>query len=530
MRERSAIEILEEAVNLLRAAPVRALAVYLAGAVPLTLAVLSFLSDMTRSPFAAEHVGTASLAVAALYVWKNVWQAVFMEKLYAMLSPEGGAASRLAKLVAIQGTFQPVGLVLMLPFPWLIAFFRNVALFAALGLDDPVRTARRQATLWPRQNLGVLALVTLAGILLLANILILIVVLPQLARSFLGIEGDFARLGSRILNLTTVSVAAALAWLVIDPLLDAVYVLRCFYGESIATGEDLRSALRRATATVAIAVTLVTILSVEAWPMRAQTQSEATSSKTAIDARRLDQSMDDVIHRREFTWRTPRPAGEESKGRWVGWARSVQEMLRRFIAWVVKEVREWFESNPSGAEGTGKNAPVTRRMLEVLIAIAAALAAGAAVAWFRKPRSNVVQAEAVAIAASPVDLADESVTADRLPESSWLKLAEEWMAKGDYRLALRALYLASLNYLGENGLVSIRRWKSGLEYRRELERRARANPEIGIVFTRNVALFERGWYGRHAVDREMVEQLAAGLSEIKVHREPSVESGVHAAQ
>src|SRR5208283_2845882 len=119
MRERSAIEIVEEAVNLLRAAPVRAFAVYLAGAVPFTLALLFFLSDMTRSPFASDHVGTASLAVAILYVWKNVWQAVFMQKLYGMLSPERAGATGLAKLVAIQGTFQPVGLVLMLPFPWL---------------------------------------------------------------------------------------------------------------------------------------------------------------------------------------------------------------------------------------------------------------------------------------------------------------------------------------------------------------------------------------------------------------------------
>jgi hypothetical protein len=530
MKERSAIEILEEAVNLLRAAPVRALAVYLTGAVPFTLALLFFLSDMTRSPFAPDHVGAASLAVAILYVWKNVWQAVFMQKLYALLSPDRTGAGNLAKVIAIQATFQPVGLVLMLPFPWLVAFFRNVALFGALNAEDPIRMAGRQAALWPRQNWGVLGLLTLGGILLLANLLILIVALPQLARSFLGIEGDFARLGSGILNLTTGGVAAALAWLAIDPLLDAVYVLRCFYGASIATGEDLRSALRRAIATTATVIALLMILGLDARPLRAQPRPEAERSGAAIDARSLDKSIDDVIHRREFTWRAPRPAGEEPKGRWVGWARSVQEMLGKFIAWVAKEIREWFKPNPGATESPAQNAPVTPRMLEVLIAIAVALAAGAAVAWFRNRRSHVAQAEAVPVAVSSVNLADESITADQLPESSWLKLAEEWLAKGDCRLALRALYLAGLNYLGENDLVSIRRWKSGLDYRRELERRARANPQIGVIFARNVALFERGWYGRHPVDREMVEQFATGLSEMKIHSADRVGTEVHAAQ
>ncbi len=122
-----------------------------------------------------------------------------------------------------------------------------------------------------------------------------------------------------------------------------------------------------------------------------------------------------------------------------------------------------------------------------------------------------------------MNLSDESLTADQLPESSWRKLAEEWLAKGDCRLALRALYLAGLNYLGEHELISIRRWKSGLDYVRELERRARAKPEvaheIGPAFARNVAMFERGWYGSHAVDRATVEAFAAGLNEIRNHAE-----------
>ena len=119
----------------------------------------------------------------------------------------------------------------------------------------------------------------------------------------------------------------------------------------------------------------------------------------------------------------------------------------------------------------------------------------------------------------PIDLADESVTADQMPESSWLQLAEELLAKGDCRLALRALYLAGLNYLGQKDLISVRRWKSGRDYRQELERRSRAHAltdaNLTPAFARNLFLFERGWYGRHAVDRADVEAFAQGWEEIR---------------
>jgi hypothetical protein len=118
-----------------------------------------------------------------------------------------------------------------------------------------------------------------------------------------------------------------------------------------------------------------------------------------------------------------------------------------------------------------------------------------------------------------VNLSDDSVTADQLPESSWLALADEWLTKGDYRLAMRALYLAGLNYLSQRDLVLIARYKTGLDYQSELERRARAGTGVSLdvvpVFQANNALFERGWYGCHVVDREQVQAFASGLDEMR---------------
>jgi hypothetical protein len=450
---------------------------------------------MNRSPYAFEHLPWASLSLAVLYVWKNTWQALFMAKLYQQVSPTETRARNPWQAILMQATLQPVGLFVPIPLSWTTAFFRNVALYAALGRPDAIQAAQRQSVYATRQNWGVLSIVTVGSLLLFLNVLVTIFLLPQLARSFLGIEGDLVRLGGGILNLTTVSVAAAITWLAVDPLLDAVYVLRCFYGESVVNGADLRAALKRAAALVAMLIVMIT---------GAHAQS--------IDEKQLDRAIDQVVHQREFTWRSPRPAGEEPQGKWVGWYRSAVRLIEDFWDWI------WSKLEPEREIRSGsKDMPVNRKAMLALITVIVALIAGGLVLYFLKRKQSVV-VTAQAVAAAPVvNLADESLTADRLPESEWLALADEWMAKGDFRLALRAMYLGALNYLSARELVSLRRWKSGLDYRRELARRARSKPDLPLAFTRSVAIFEQGWYGRHAVDRAMAESLANGLNEMRTH-------------
>src|SRR5258708_6616066 len=181
-----------------------------------------------------------------------------MAKFYQVVSPSETRAANPLQAIVMQATLQPLGLIVPLPFPWITAFFRNVALYAGLGRPDALAAARRQSVYATRQNWGVISIIALGGILLFLNVLVTIVMLPQLGRSLLGIEGDLARLGNGILNLTTLGVALAITWLVIDPLLDAVYVLRCFYGESVATGADLRAALKRVVALVALIIVMIT--------------------------------------------------------------------------------------------------------------------------------------------------------------------------------------------------------------------------------------------------------------------------------
>jgi hypothetical protein len=490
----NAIDLLEEAVNLLRRAPLETAVAYLIGAAPFTLAFLFFLTDMNRSSYAFEHLPWASLGLAFLYVWKNSWQAIFMAKLYNQVSPSEIRAPSPWQAVVMQSTLQPLGLMLPIPFPWISAFFRNVALYAALGRSDALAAARKQSVYATRQNWATLSIVALGSVLLFANVLVAIILLPQLGRSFLGIEGDLARLGNGVFNLTTVAVAAAITWLAVDPLLDAVYVLRCFYGESVVTGADLRAALKR----IAIVVFMIT-----------------AAHGQSIDQKKLDQAIDQVVHQREFTWRSPRVEGAEPEGKWVGWYRSAVKMGKELRDLIWNKIKQWLTPDEE-SRGNGKDTAVNRKtMLALITLIVTLIVAGVLVFFLRRARRAVVAAQAVTAAAPAVNLADESLTADRLPESEWLALADDWMEKGDFRMALKAMYLAALNYLSARDLVSVRRWKTGLEYRRELARRARAKPDLPPAFARSVVIFEQGWYGSHPVDRGMAESLANGFNEMR---------------
>jgi hypothetical protein len=301
----------------------------------------------------------------------------------------------------------------------------------------------------------------------------------------------------------------------VDPLLEAVYVLRCFYGASVTSGEDLRAALRKVTA-IAAFVLVMTVMPVHASAQQAT--SPSSSPAPAIDSSRLDKSIDEVIRRREFTWRAAPLQSDEPQKEWPGWLQSAVRAIRNGGHWLSEKIKQWFKSNNREVVDGARAAE--RPPIELWsAAVALALVAGGVALFLRRRRSKPAEVLPVETSATPVNLSDDSVTADQLPESSWLALADEWLTKGDYRLAMRALYLAGLNYLSQRDLVLIARYKTGLDYQSELERRARAGTGVSLdvvpVFQANNALFERGWYGCHVVDREQVQAFASGLDEMR---------------
>jgi hypothetical protein len=126
--------------------------------------------------------------------------------------------------------------------------------------------------------------------------------------------------------------------------------------------------------------------------------------------------------------------------------------------------------------------------------------------WRRRRPQPVETVSAVAV--STPDLTDENVKADDLSTNRWLALAGELAEKGDLRLAMRALYLATLAQLADHEMITIEVYKSNREYERELKRRAHEDRELLEIFSSSLNFFERVWYGMYCIARSDFDDFA----------------------
>jgi len=153
----------------------------------------------------------------------------------------------------------------------------------------------------------------------------------------------------------------------------------------------------------------------------------------------------------------------------------------------------------------------------ILIPLACIMAVLAFLGWraWKERRPRRVTA-GVAARLAP-DLTSEEVDATALPEDGWLNLAGQLMEGGEWRLALRALYLATLAGLARQELITIAKYKSDREYEMELRRRSHTRPQLAAIFAENRNVFERAWYGLHEVTPGIIEHFSRNQESIRAY-------------
>jgi hypothetical protein len=516
---KSAIRMIEEAVHILRSAPAALLTVYYFGSVPFVLGLLYFWADMSRSANAHEYSAVAAIGLSALFVWMKFWQTLFMYQVRCQIIDEihlPWSLSRTVSIVATQSLIQstrfivvPIASLLVIPFGFCYAFYQNASAHndeQGQSVKSTCQWAWRQAKLWPRQNHLLIGIYWLFGFVIFVNVSITVVFIPQMAKTLFGFDSAFTLSGVYMfLNTTFWIVALGITYLLLDPFIKTTYVLRCFYGTALQSGEDLRTELKQTLSrrTKLAAGLLIVLLCVA--PITAATQQQAPVSPVE-----LDRSIEETMQRREFAWRMPRDTiePEEQKDRgpiaaaieWI--IEMVGKGLRKIGGWV-KKLIEWLEGllpKPNNkTEVTSGNwiTPVRIVLIVLLIILLAVLAYIFIKIWQRRRPGPVETVSAVA--APTPDLTDESIKADDLSTNRWLTLARELADKGQLRLAMRALYLATLAHLADHEMITIEVYKSNREYERELKRRAHEHPELISIFSASLNFFERVWYGMYRI-------------------------------
>jgi hypothetical protein len=557
VRGPGAMELLDEAAALLRSAPLPVVAIYLLGSLPFWLGVIYFCFDMTQSANAEARMPGEALLLTVLYFWMKTCQAVFARKLLALLEgddPEPWTARRWLRTALLQAivagslpVVYPMALLATVPFAWVNAFYHNfsvIATGARSTLTESCRESAELARLWPKQNHLMLAILWLAGFVLMFNLAILIFSLPRLLNSFFGIETVFDESVGTWNNSSFYLCLSIFCYLLLNPLNKAVFALRCFYGRSRTSGADLRAELRRRRPLAPLAhIMTVLVLLLVALPARsadpANAPSPSTTPSPALVASTppssgapsattgdLNRAIDRTLKKDEFAWRMPRTNdGSEHDGffakllhRFGNYCASIRDdigkYLKKFFDWLFDHQSDRNEVEHAGTTFAG----FPWRALIIFLSIVA-LGCLLWLALFHWRRSRMLPAQVLRTLTPvrSVNLEDETVQADELPEDSWLALAQQLIESGEFRLALRALYLATLAALARQELVRLAVTKSNRDYLSELTRRLRGETTIVPFFRENVRLFEASWYGTHDVTTTVIDAMRSNQQQVRGH-------------
>jgi hypothetical protein len=518
--------MIEEAVHLLRLMSLRITVLYFIGSIPFTLGLLYFIADMSNSAFAYQRMAEGVFSMVFLFLWMKCWQTIFCNHVRAFVS--GAETPRwsffeIIRLCITQTAVQPlvfitlpIALLITLPFGYAYAFFQNISLYGngkTGSMKALCNMAFNQARIFPLQNHLIIFIMFVFGLFVLLNIITVMALIPYLVKTFLGVESTFTTAGAAIFNTTFFAASFGLTYLFINPIVKTIYVLRCFHGESLHTGEDLKIALRslRPTAIMLAAFFAAIIFLHPLAPPVSAAAPVLQTPEAGLSAPALDESLSKVISKKEYAWRLPREEiTKENRGPFAAfirgvidtvaeWFEALVEWGRKALKWIIDYITDHLSLAPRGPSDRAWTGS-TQILLYALAVIAACILA---IAVFRviKKRARTAEPSGFAIPLAH-DLSSEEVTADDLPTDEWLALARQMSEKGDLRLALRALYLGSLAHLAGHGIVNIARYKSNKDYEKELGRRAVHASDLATVFSKNILIFESAWYGMHDISPE----------------------------
>ncbi|MEY2616922.1 MAG: hypothetical protein QOH78_2695, partial [Verrucomicrobiota bacterium] len=159
--DRTALALIEEAIQLLRASPALVFALYSAGTVPFMLALFNFCAEMSYGRHAGENCASSAIVLALTYSWMKGLQAFCCRELVRVYTGNIKHWWKPTTVLAIwsrQITFQPFGFfikplawLLIFPVAYVSAFFQNLTVLGGAEAND-VRKSWELARLWPKQS------------------------------------------------------------------------------------------------------------------------------------------------------------------------------------------------------------------------------------------------------------------------------------------------------------------------------------------------------------------------------------------
>jgi hypothetical protein len=194
-------------------------------------------------------------------------------------------------------------------------------------------------------------------------------------------------------------------------------------------------------------------------------------------------ALQEILSRPDFQWReeSPNPIGE--------WFQNLWDRFNR-----------WLESIFGGGQGTGQNGGVVIDPLSMLASILLVLI------LLYVFRTLFVDFVGEAQVNDQNDGSEELLTS-----GTAFSKAQALSRGGDYRSAVRYLYLSSLLLLDERGLLRFDRSKTNHEYLRSVAN----SPELAGPLEEVIEVFDDVWYGYHSLDEDSFRHYSDRVEELK---------------
>ncbi len=545
-RTQHPIDLIEEAIHLLRRAPIETYAFFLIGVTPFVLCLFNFCSEMSYSEQARSNLPMFASTLALSYLWMKGCQSVTCRQLVAAYSgelPNAGNFGRILRSCIYQATIHPIGLFakpmaalaslpgfltfvppLMLPALVTCSFFQNASILIT-GERGDFGKCWELSLGRVRGTALLLLLSTFLRIIIFLNVYVTIAILPYLLKALFGIDTFLSRDFRWLISFGYLVGVGLVSYFCVDLLIKAIHVIQVCRAEAQTTGKDLQRSLVSLTAVKSVSLLLCLIL--PALPVLAGAEEKMkdhvvlasvkraspNSESDRIPEAELNEQIDRELNGSEYNWRKPHHhliSGEsnwlQNLGAWIG---KIFLKIYRAIDKIVNAIVNWWNSlfpKPKGSIPLATGAAAPNWMSQFLLyAIVCGLLIAVALVILRILGRTKKKPLSVAPPVSPIpNLESESTVADELPEDEWILLARRKLQEGEPRLALRALFLAVLSLLGAQRLIIVRRSKSNSDYETELGRRR--SGEVTELFRGNRRLFERCWYGDHPVTDIEIDQ------------------------
>ena len=268
-RTQHPIDLIEEAIHLLRRAPIETYAFFLVGIAPFVLCFFQFCSEMSYSEFAGSSLPGFAAALALSYLWMKAFQYLACRQLVMVYTGElshRGNFGRILKSCIHQAAIHPIGLfakpmaalasipgfltfvpLLMLPASIICSFFQSASILIT-GESGDFAKCWHLSVNRGRAAASLLFLSSFLRIVIFLNVYLTIGILPYLLKALFGIDTFLSRDFRWLISFSYLVGIGLISYFVVDLLIKAIQVVEVCRAEAQTTGKDLQRSLISLTA------------------------------------------------------------------------------------------------------------------------------------------------------------------------------------------------------------------------------------------------------------------------------------------